>query len=208
VGERVGEPSNSNVAREFVADNFVVTEAAVLSRVIFWGFYGNAPMGPPEGEKFRVAIATDASGAPGAAVVPALTQFVAQRTPFPIGMESIFRYVIDLPPVVLTSGTYWIAITSEGPRGSGQGGPPPDEPSFYWQRGQLDDTRGIADAASISLAQPIWVPFSGEFAVELCGPPAPPEVPALGRRGALLLTGMLALVAWPLLRKGRAANTD
>jgi hypothetical protein len=205
VSRRIGVPSNSNFHRVFAADNFVLEADTGLHQLTYWGFYENAPIGPPDDEKFTVVFRKDDNGIPGEVLQPPLTQVLAHRSLEAGEVSDVYRYEVGLPKLHAAAGTYWVTIASDGEFGSG-GDPPPDEPAFSWLRGELDSFAGGQGLAVISTHHPAWQLSEGDLAFRICGASAGLAVPSLNRFGAFVLIGIIS-VAGALSIKRRCPTT-
>lgn len=202
--------TSSVTSQTRAAENFAFAAEAVVSRIVFWGFYGDAD----EPEVFTINFRGDDAGNPSFVDIgPVFDGVVPIRTELQSG---IFRFVADVGPLALSSGIHWIEIFASGfaPGVSRAGtrtrlvprGPPsPNDQFFTWHFGTLDPQHGLPGLAfgSSGLSAD---PEAGDLALQLCGPSAPTQayaVPALQPRGALVLVALVAAAGVALAIRSR-----
>jgi hypothetical protein len=119
----------------FAADSFQLTESALLSRITWWGIYGNLfgqdGVPPPlEYESFVIRIYADNAGQPGAMLATFDTGFKttsrtatgriqywpyepwANEQPYPVD-EYSYKWTLPTPFPIEANTTYWISIVSK-----------------------------------------------------------------------------------------------
>lgn len=213
-----GVSSNSVSADASAAENFVLTSDALITRIVFWGFNSSStPAAEPE--EFVVIFRRDDAGEPSFDDFgPTLPTVVPVRDSFQFQGGAVNRYVADVEPIGLLSGTHWIQIYAisggAAPGGSATIGVSPrgipigGVPNFVWQFGTLGSQRGIAGAA-FGTQGFLGGHIPEDLALEVCGPfqqsDSPPGIPALDHKGlaALALALMCAAAAAIRLRSSR-----
>ncbi len=150
--------------QQSIAENFVVAEATDVDQLTLWGGYSPNDQIPDPADAFTVIFHQDAGGLPGAVID---TQNVSPTSATLTGMtvagvDMEVQYVVDLAPVALAAGTYWVEIFTNSVGNTD---------SFFWETGNLDAANGVAGHA-FALETPgvTWVSNEGaDVALGLCG---------------------------------------
>ncbi|MCH9650001.1 MAG: proprotein convertase P-domain-containing protein [Deltaproteobacteria bacterium] len=153
---------------QVVADNFTLAADATVAQIVMWGGYFPGNMIPDPVDPVTVIFHDDAGGTPGAAIT---TQGgiapASSTTGVTLFGVSELQYVIDITPVALTAGTYWVEIFTNSPNAD----------SFFWEVGDPDATNGIVGAVFSTTAPGTgWAatgPPPNDFAITMCGAGGP-----------------------------------
>ena len=172
------------------ADNFVLSNPAVISDLRWWGSYDGT-----DTDNFLVRILANSAGSPGAIVrsftSPAVVRSATSLTDI-LGAE-VYQYDFDLTNFALTAGTYYVSVMNDTTAAN-----------WYW----LFGTGGDSQSWSRGTDGDLWTTGSDDFALTVFGipqavPTPAPEPATLG----LLLAGFAAMGAGRVASKRRTDHS-
>ena len=163
-----GDCGSCGQGMQVVAADFVLAADTTVSQLVIWGGYFPGNMIPNPADPFTVIFHQDTGGLPGAAVsteAGIAPSSVTQTGVVLFGVNEV-EYVLDLTPVALTAGTYWVEIfvNSVG-----------NADSFFWEIGDLDAANG-RDGTAFAFEVPgtTWMNTAAQdFAIAICGAGGP-----------------------------------
>lgn len=146
-----------------VAGDFVLGDATDVVQLVFWGGYFPDNQIPASPDAIDIIFHEDSAGLPGAVID---TQNVVPTSATPtgttlFGVDEIV-YVVDLSPVALPAGTFWMELFTSSEGNSDQ---------FFWEVGSLDGVNG-RDGTAFATDTPgaSWTATADQnFAFGLCG---------------------------------------
>lgn len=150
--------------QQSVADDFVLAAPASVGQIVLWGGYFPGNMIPGAPDSFTVIFHQDAALLPGANIdTQTLAPTSATTTGVTLFGVSEVLYVVDLTPVALPAGTFWVEIFTNTAGNTDQ---------FFWEVGNLDAVNGrlnnafatVVPGAAWNAGNPV---ADGAFA--LCG---------------------------------------
>jgi len=156
--------------QQSLADDFILAAAAEVSQIVLWGGYFPANQIPAPADAFTVIFHQEAAGLPGGVIA---TPNVASVSLVPTGVVlfgvSEVEIVLDIDPVALGAGTYWVEIFTSTVGNTDQ---------FFWEVGVLDGVSGRLNNAFAQATPGVnWLtgnPVS-DNAFALCGAGVPPD---------------------------------
>jgi hypothetical protein len=136
-----------------IAENFTLTDTANIAQLVFWGAY--FPNNIPATDSFTVIFHSNGASLPGGTVSTEGGLSPTTRTLTGITLFGVneYEYVLDITPVTLGPGTYWVELYNNTSTSA---------ESWFWETGTLDPSAGIAGAA-FDAATPgaAWGPITG-----------------------------------------------
>ena len=144
-----------------VADPFQLTQTTDITRISWWGYYGNSQYYPPPGsDNFTVHIFADNGGQPGAVIATYTPGDQVFRTltgdkaeyewpQFPAAAEYFFSMALPATLTLQANTTYWISINAT------------EHPyvQFMWGANDYTATPGALSSFTDPLTGP-WVAYS------------------------------------------------
>jgi hypothetical protein len=167
-----------NTSGVYWADNFSIGSAIDLQGFAWWGGYaGNLDAGD---DAFVVNLFSDISGSGTLLQSFTATAVRTDTTLFDVGQNAVYAYAMDVAPLVLNAGTYYLSVSNEG------------SSDWLW----LQSSGG--DAGAFSLLDDPSASWTGEptdLAFSVLGERQGTPVPEPSALSLLGLAGMALLLA-------------
>ena len=169
------------------ADNFTLTGSATITNITWSGVY--FPSNRPNGhDDFTIRFYTDSAGLPDNAGLigtytpgNAVNRVYSGVTSGLLGFD-FFNYSVDITPLMLSAGTYWISIVNDTTADT--------DDNWYWSVSSVSITGG-GDAVSQGGTTPNWTSSNVEHSFVLSNDVAAVPVPAAVWLMGSALAGLL-----------------
>ncbi|MEM1080854.1 MAG: hypothetical protein AAGH65_04665 [Pseudomonadota bacterium] len=184
--------------QQAIADDFVLSQEETIGEITIWAGYFNTDNISDPLDDWTITFHSDVAGAPGAIVAgPQTVTPTGTLTGVTLFGSSEIEMVMNIAPVTLAAGTYWVEMTTNSVGN-------PDV--VFWEVGDLDATAGRAGQVfSTSVPGTAWTnDATTEQAMVLCGAQLLPEsqpVPTIGKAGIIIMVLMLMMVAGVSVRR-------
>ena len=120
--------------QQSIADDFILAAPATVAQIVFWGGYFPGNLIPMPADPFTVIFHQEAANLPGVAIdTQNLVPTSATLTGVVLFGVSEVMYVLDITPVALPAGTFWVEIFANSVGNADQ---------LFWEVGDLDPVNG------------------------------------------------------------------
>jgi hypothetical protein len=153
--------------QQSIADNFNVTTAGPtygITEIKIWGGYFPQNI-PNTTDDFAILIHQDAAGSPGPVIYQRYDLQPTSRVTTGVVLFGVNEYLFTFnfganPFIISTPGIYWIEIYNNSTHSD----------AFFWETGNLDPTRGVANSAwSTTTPGGTWNIQGDNLAIEING---------------------------------------
>jgi len=148
--------------QQAIAETFTLAAATVIDQVNIWGGY--FPGNILDNEPFNVIFHANAGGLPGANIDDQTVMATSQNATGPVifGVNELF-VVLDIAPVALAAGTYFVEVTTNTAGNTDQ---------FFWETG----TGPAGGAFAVEVPGVTWNALGDSLSMILCESVVPVEL--------------------------------